>query len=104
MEDKTLARHVDGLTDFAADTHARVLAAVGPAGRHTETIEDLIGRDDPLVLLKPHYFVNALLVRDDKRIQRALTYVAHKVQAEALDQELARGVGPGATQQRARRT
>ena len=98
VEDKTLARHVNGLRDFAADTHERVLAAVGPAGRHTETIEDLIGRDDPLVLLKPHYFVNALLVRDDKRIQRALTYVAHKVQAEALDQELARGVGPGATQ------
>ena len=47
--DELLSAHVDGLARMAADTHERVL---WPPSRFTETVEELLCRADPLVLLK----------------------------------------------------
>ena len=48
-KDELLFTHIDGLTRFAADTHARVLQALGPASRFTASVEDLVCRADPLL-------------------------------------------------------
>ena len=52
-KDKLLSEHIDGLTRVVADTHARVLQALGPASRLTASVEALVCRADPLVLLRP---------------------------------------------------
>ena len=75
--DPGLAKHIMGLERFAEDTHARLLSSLGPASRLTDGIEDLIARASPNVLLNPAYFVDLLLKRDDKNIQKPLTRVAH---------------------------
>ena len=92
--DPGLAKHIMGLERFAEDTHARLLLSLGPASRLTDGIEDLIARANPNVLLNPAYFVDLLLKRDDKNIQKPLTRVAHTARAQRLhDQLFARGGG-----------
>ncbi len=59
-KDELLSAHIDGLTRFAADAHARVLQPLGPASRLTASVEDLVCRADPLVLLRPQYFVDTV--------------------------------------------
>ena len=86
--DKTLAGVIQGLERFAADTHQRVLTVLGPASRLTQAVEPIICRTDPQVLLRPQYFVELLMDRDDARLQRPLTHVAHAVRAQALHLEL----------------
>ena len=86
--DSGLAEHIGGLERFASDTHARLLQAVGPASRHTEGIEDLIVRAKPDVLLDPAYFVDLLLKRDDKNIQKPLTRIALTARAQRLHNQL----------------
>ncbi len=84
----------------AADTHARVLEALGPASRLTASVEDLVCRVDPLLLLRPQHFVEVLTEADEEgqKMQKQLTHAAQAVLADKLYQELATGAGHAATQ------
>ena len=99
-KDEFLSEHIDGLTRVAADTHARVLQALGPASRLTASVEALVCRADPLVLLRPQHFVEVLMEEDEdgQKMQKRLTHVAQAVQADKLHQELVTGAGDAATQ------
>ena len=95
--DKLLADHIEGLQRFAADTHQRVLQVMGPPSTHTEPIEDMLCRANPLVLMDPPHFVDILMHREDKRLQRALTHAAHAIKAASLHRDLASRTGDCAT-------
>ena len=62
--DELLSAHIDGLARMAADTHERVLRVLGPPSRFTESVEELLCRADPLVLLKPQHFTEVRMHAD----------------------------------------
>jgi len=98
-KDECLARHIDGLATFAADTHARVLHVLGPPSTHTESVEELVCRTDPLILLRLAHFVEALMEADeaDTCLQKRLAHAAQAVRADALQHELQQAAGDMAT-------
>ena len=95
--DDDLAAHIGGLRRFAADTHQRLLACVGPRSQHTKDIENILCRDNPEAMLDTAHFKDLLMKREDSRLQRPLTHAAHAVQAEALHRELSTAAGEEAT-------
>ena len=56
--DSDLATHIDGLTRFAADTHTRLLLAVGPASDRTSPVEHLLNRSNAGALLDISHYVD----------------------------------------------
>ena len=68
--------------------------------RLTASVEDLVCRAEPLVLLRPQHFVEVLMEADEEgqKMQKQLTHAAQAVLADKLHQELATGAGDAATQ------
>jgi hypothetical protein len=79
--------NIDGLSDYAADTHARILAKLGPASQKTASVEDIVCRRDSLAMLNVPYFAD-MFVEEDPKLNRQLSGTIHAVAAHSLEQDL----------------
>ena len=88
--DTELAKHVDGLTRFARDTHGRVVALLGPPSPLTRPVHDIVCQDNADILLEPSHFVDLLFENPQLRIQKLLSHAAQAVAANALAETVRR--------------
>jgi hypothetical protein len=85
--DDELAWNIDGLQRFASDTHARVLARLGPANELTTNVEDIICRSDPIAMLNTGYFAE-MFTEAAPKLSASLAHAVQAVAAQSLQDDL----------------
>ena len=70
---------------------------MGQRSEHTDKIEDILCRANPLAMLDVPHFAKLIAEREDSKLQKPLTHAAHAVQAAALHHELSTAAGEEAT-------
>jgi hypothetical protein len=85
--DDELAWNIDGLQRFASDTHARVLARLGPANELTTNVEDIICRSDPVAMLNTGYFAE-MFTEAAPKLSASLAHAVQAVAAQSLQDDL----------------
>jgi hypothetical protein len=92
-----LAAHLDGLTRFGADTHARLLTVVGPVCSTSEPVENLLHRSNANPMLDISHYVDIFLEQPDLKMQKELSRAAHAHAATVAMGELQGKAGDMAT-------